>query len=205
MPRIATPSSLARVAIAAVVLATVPACAAGTSAAAPVPPTGAATPAAASGGASGGAADCPGGAWRSVPASVTRHVAAPAMPVVTAIRTAAHPGCGYDRLVLDITGPLPSVQVRSVSQVTADPSGEPITLPGQRYLLITLQPAQAHDSSGRSTLPRSVRTLGYPALKSYAVAGDFEGVFTVALGLGGGPLSIRIGELPGHWYIDIKT
>jgi hypothetical protein len=127
------------------------------------------------------------------------------MPVVTGVRTAAHPECGYDRIVLDITGPLPSVQVRSASQVTADGSGEPITVPGQRYLLITLQPAQAHDRSGRSTLPRSVRTLGYPALKGYALAGDFEGVFTLALGLDGGPPSIRIGALPGHWYIDIKA
>jgi hypothetical protein len=127
------------------------------------------------------------------------------MPVVTGVRAAAHPECGSDRLVLDITGPLPNLQVRSVSQVSADASGKPIAVPGQRFLLITLQPAQAHDSSGRSTLPRSVRSLGFPALKGYAVAGDFEGVFTLALGLGGGPPSIRIGELPGHWYIDIKT
>jgi len=29
-------------------------------------------------------------------------------------------------------------------------------------------------------------------------------VLTLALGLSG-PASIRIGELPGHWYIDVKT
>jgi hypothetical protein len=125
------------------------------------------------------------------------------MPVVTGVRTAAHPECGYDRLVLDITGPLPSIGVRSVPQVTADPSGKPVTLPGQHYLLITLRPA--HDTSGRSTLTRSVRALGYPTLKGYVVTGDFEGAFSLALGLGGGPVSIRIGGLPGHWYIDVRT
>jgi hypothetical protein len=104
------------------------------------------------------------------------------MPVVTDVRTAAHPECGYDRLVLDITGPLP----------------------GRQYLLITLQPARAHDSSGGSTITRSAQALGYPVLKGYALAGDFEGVFTLALGLDG-PASIRIGELPGHWYLDVKA
>jgi hypothetical protein len=29
-------------------------------------------------------------------------------------------------------------------------------------------------------------------------------VFTLALGLDG-PASIRIGELPGHWYIDVRA
>ena len=77
-------------------------------------------------------------------------------------------------------------------------------LPGQRYLLITLQPAQAHDSSDRSTVTRLAPALGYPVLKGYALVGDFEGVFTLALGLGG-PASIRMGELPGHWYIDVRT
>ena len=88
--------------------------------------------------------------------------------------------------------------------MTADPSGKPIILPGQRYLLITLQPAQAHDSSDRSTVTRLAPALGYPVLKGYALVGDFEGVFTLALGLRG-LASIRIGELPGHWYIDVRT
>jgi hypothetical protein len=146
---------------------------------------------------------CDTGAWRSIPAGVIRHVAAPAMPVITGVRAAAHPECRYDRLVLDITGPLPSLAVRYVPRVTADPSGKPIILPGQRYLLITLQPAQAHDSSGGSTVARLAPALGYPVLKGYALAGDFEGVFTLALGLSG-PASIRVGELPGHWYIDVQ-
>jgi hypothetical protein len=78
------------------------------------------------------------------------------------------------------------------------------SLPGREYLLITLQPARAHDSSGGSTVTRSAQALGYPTLKGYALAGDFEGVVTLALGLDG-PVSIRIGELPGHWYIDVRA
>jgi len=199
MPRIATPSSLARVAILAVVLAAVTSCATGPSSPSPQPTAGAASAAA-----PGRPVGCDGGAWRSVPAGATRHVAAPATPIITNVRTAAHPECGYDRLVLDITGPLPSFEVRYVPQVTADPSGKTIALPGQRYLLITLRPAQAHDGSGGPTVSRPAQALGYPVLKGYALAGDFEGVFTLALGLSG-PASVRIGELPGHWYIDVKA
>ena len=147
---------------------------------------------------------CDSGAWRSAPVSVSHLVAAPTVPVVTAIRTAAHPECGYDRLVFDVTGPVPSYDIRYVTAVIADPSGRPITLSGRSYLLMTLRPAQAHTDAGASTILRPEQTLGYPVLKSYAVAGDFEGVFTVALGLHG-PTSIRVGELTGHLYIDVRA
>ena len=206
MPRTATQSSLVRVAIPVLVLAAVTSCATGIPAASPTPVSGAASsaPGAVPSAAPGASVSCPTGGWQSVPVGVTRHLAAPVMPVITGVRTAAHPECGYDRLVLDITGPLPSFEVRYVPQLTADPSGRPIILPGQRYLLITLQPAQAHDSSGQSAVTRVAPALGYPVLKGYALVADFEGVFTLALGLGG-PASIRMGELPGHWYIDVRT
>jgi hypothetical protein len=199
-------SAPARVALIALVLAAVTSCASGTPAASPAPAagTGLAGPDAVPSAAPGPWVHCDGGGWRSLPAGVTRHVPAPATPVITGIRAAAHPECGYDRLVLDISGPLPSFEVRYVPQVTADPSGRPITLPGHRYLLITLRPAQAHDSSGGATITRSAQALGYPVLKGYALAGDFEGVFSLALGLAG-PASIRIGEWPGRWYIDVRT
>jgi hypothetical protein len=199
-------SAPARVALIALVLAMVTSCASGTPAASPVPAagTGSAGPGAIPSAAPGPSVHCDAGGWQSVPAGVTRHVPAPATPVITGIRAAAHPECGYDRLVLDISGALPSLEVRYVSQVTTDPSGRPITLPGHRYLLITLRPAQAHDSFGSATITRSAQALGYRVLKGYALAGDFEGVFSLALGLAG-PASIRIGELPGHWYIDVRT
>jgi hypothetical protein len=150
------------------------------------------------------AASCDSGGWRSAPLSVSHSVAAPTVPVVTAVRAAAHPECGYDRLVLDLAGPVPSYDIRYVTQVIADPSGKPITLSGGSFLLITLHPAQAHTETGASTIIRAEQTPGYPVLKSYAVAGDFEGVFTIALGLHG-TTSIRVGELSGHLYLDVKA
>jgi hypothetical protein len=138
-----------------------------------------------------------------VPLTVTHTVAVPPVPVVAAVRTAQHPACGYDRLVLDITGALPSYSIRYVTGVTGDPSGQPIALPGQRFLLITLHEAQAHSSTGTPTISRQVEVPGYPALQSWVLAGDNEGVVTVAVGLTW-RVSVRVGELPGHLYVDFK-
>jgi hypothetical protein len=163
----------------------------------PVPNTGSAT-------ASGPAvAGCDTRPWQRVPLGVSHHVAVPPVPVVTAVRAAQHPECGYDRMVLDITGPVPSYSVRYVSRVVADPSGRPMTMPGRRYLLVTLRSAQAHTGSGTPTVTRGVQRPGYPALASWALSGDFEGVVTIALGVSGQG-SIRVGELAGHLYVDVK-
>ena len=141
--------------------------------------------------------------WRSAPVTVTHQVPVPPVPVITAVRVAQHPQCGYDRLVLDVKGAIPGYSIRYVSQVIADPSGKMITMPGARYLLITVRPAQAHTDAGTATVLAGVRQPRYPALVSWALAGDFEGVVRIALGLPG-PVSIRTGELPGRIFIDLR-
>jgi hypothetical protein len=62
----------------------------------------------------------------------------------------------------------------------------------------------AHDDSGAPTITRPRHALDYPALKSYALASDFEGVVTLALGLHD-TTSIRVGELPGLLYIEVRA
>jgi hypothetical protein len=151
----------------------------------------------------GSSAGCDTRAWQTAPVAVARDVAVPPVPVITAVRTAAHPECGYDRLVLDITGPVPGYSLSYSTQVTADPSGRAITMPGRRFLLITLRPAQAHGGSGPAAIPRTVQRPGYPGLMSWVLAGDFEGVVTLAAGLPG-TASVRVAELPGRLYIDLK-
>lgn len=150
------------------------------------------------------AASCGTGSWRTGPVSVTRHVSVPPVPIITAVRTGTHSECGYDRLVLDITGPVPGYDVRYVTHVIADSSGKAIALPGHSYLLITLRPVNAHADSGAATITHRAQALGYPMLKGYALVSDFEGVVTLALGLQSAT-SIRIGEVPGHWYLDVRS
>jgi len=151
----------------------------------------------------GSLAGCDTGSWQSVPVTVSHPVPVPPVPVVTAIRAGAHPACGYDRIVLDVSGKLPGYTIRYVDRVIADPSGQVITVPGARFLLVTLRPTQAHKASGQPTVSTAPVSLGLPILSGYAVAGDFEGVVTVAIGLRSST-GIRVGELPGHLFIDFR-
>jgi len=148
-------------------------------------------------------ANCDSDPWGSVPVTVSHNVPVPPVPVVTGIQAAAHADCGYDRLVLSLSGKMPSYTIRYVPQVVADPSGKTLSLPGARYLLITLRPTQAHRGSGAPTVASGVVAPGFPALLGYTVAGDFEGVVTVAVGLRA-ETGIRVGELPGRLYVDFQ-
>jgi hypothetical protein len=123
--------------------------------------------------------------------------------VITGVRYAAHPDKGFDRIVLDISGALPGYAARYVSEVRADPSDRPVSVPGRRHLLVILQPAQAHLDDGKPTVTGIHRT-GLTMLQSYAITGDFEGHVSIALGLDD-VVGYRIGELPGRLYIDIAT
>jgi hypothetical protein len=124
--------------------------------------------------------------------------------VVTGIRYAGHPEDGYDRIVFDIQGSgLPGYSVRYVPQVVADGSGKPVPVPGNRFLLVVLNPAQAHTDSGTTTVT-GVHNVGLPMLRAYAIAGDFEGHVSVALGLNA-TAGYRVGELPGRIYVDVAT
>lgn len=149
------------------------------------------------------AASCDKGSWHSGQVTVTHQVSVPPVPVIAAVRVAQHPECGYDRVVLDIRGPIPGYTVQYVQRVVADASGQVITMPGARYLMVTVRPAQAHNDAGTPTVTSGVRQPGYPALASWALAGDFEGVVRIALGVAG-PTSIRTGELAGRIFVDVK-
>jgi hypothetical protein len=205
-PRPSSPF-LVRAGLAAMTAVLAAACSSGGSPAASGPSTaGAATsgPAASTTTSAAAQASCDTDPWGSVPVTVNHTVPVPPVPVVTSIKAAAHAECGYDRLVLSLSGKMPSYTVRYVSRVIADPSGQVVSLPGSKYLVITLRPGQAHQESGTPTLPRAVSAPGFPRLVSYALAGDFEGVVTVAVGLSG-TAGIRVGELPGRLYVDFRN
>ncbi|HEX7745564.1 MAG TPA: hypothetical protein VF462_09920 [Micromonosporaceae bacterium] len=135
---------------------------------------------------------------------MTRHLAVPPVPVLSRIRTAAHPEGGYDRIVFDFVGALPGYTVRYVDEVREDASDRPVTMPGRRYLLIVFTPAQAHTDAGAVTVRAGIRALNYPMLRGYAQVGDFEGYVSIALGLDD-VVGFRVGELPGRIYLDVAA
>jgi hypothetical protein len=204
-PRPSTPF-LVRVGLAVLTVGVVAGCSSSGSPAANGPPSArpsVSTPAATSPASAAAQANCDSDPWGSVPVAVSHNVPVPPVPVVTGIQAAAHADCGYDRLVLRLSGKMPSYTIRYVPQVVADPSGKMLSLPGARYLLITLRPTQAHQGSGAPTVASGLVAPGFPALLGYTVAGDFEGVVTVAVGLRA-ETGIRVGELPGRLYVDFQ-
>jgi hypothetical protein len=98
---------------------------------------------------------------------------------------AAAAGChsGYDRFVIRARfGGTAGYDVRYVSQIIADPSGNPVSLLGAKRLRVIVRNARGHTSGGANLLP-STLTPGCSNLRQVKKAGDFEGVVSFGLGL----------------------
>jgi hypothetical protein len=132
---------------------------------------------------------------------VVEHTPQIPTPIVVGVRTGRHPG--YDRLVLDLEGRVPSYSVRYVRQVIQDGSGEPVALQGRAFLQVVLDGAAAHRDDGSGTVPRELRPA-LPALRQVKLAGDFEGYVTFGLGLAD-RVGFRVFELtrPTRLVIDV--
>lgn len=141
--------------------------------------------------------------WPSGPRSVVHQPAVPPVPVLEHLRYAAHPLDGYDRIVFDFAHAVPGYTVRYVPEVRADPSDRRVAVPGSHYLLIVFTPAQAHDDEGVATVS-GTHSVSLPAIRGWAVAGDFEGHVSVAIGLDR-VSGFRTGELPGRVYVDVAA
>jgi hypothetical protein len=125
-------------------------------------------------------------------------------PLVTAIRSARQPG--YDRLVIQFAGRMPAYDIRYVPHLYQDGSGKLVSLAGAKDLRIRLDGTAAHTSSGHTSLTTVAhRTPLLPALREWALIGDFEGVVTVGAGISE-TLAFRVSELssPNRLVIDIR-
>ncbi|MFL6136442.1 MAG: GerMN domain-containing protein [Frankiaceae bacterium] len=127
-----------------------------------------------------------------------------AVSTLVGIRAGHHPG--YDRVVLDLTGPLPADRMRSwVSTVTEDGSGRIVHVAGHAFLQIVLHVAQAHDAGGQTV--RTRKTYALPNVTQTLLNGDFEGYVSVAIGLQRKTQVLRFFTLtaPSRVVIDIST
>ena len=120
--------------------------------------------------------------WGSVPDVAGTYTPAP----ITNLRGGRH-DC-WDRLVIDLgTGPVPGYDVRYVSQVAMDGSGQVIPLAGAADLQVIIR-APAHDQNGQLTyLPanrnQAVNVAGYTTFRQVFWGGTFEGQSLVGLGV----------------------
>lgn len=141
--------------------------------------------------------------WTTGTVTVVHHPAVPPVPVVTGIRYASHAADGYDRIVFDIPGAPPGYTAKYVTEVIQDGSGKPLQVPGAEHLTIVLTPAQAHRDDGTVTVS-GIHTTNLPTLESYAIAGDYEGYVTIALGLNT-KHGYHIAELSNRIYVDVAN
>ncbi|MEZ2389514.1 hypothetical protein AB6813_08175 [bacterium RCC_150] len=93
----------------------------------------------------------------------------------------------YDRLVVDLNGPVAGYSVRYVPQVVQDGSGKPVDLRGGAFLQITVN-APAYNSSGNPTYNPAnkdelTNVAGYKTFRQVAFAGSFEGYTSLGLGV----------------------
>jgi hypothetical protein len=148
------------------------------------------------------------GPLRSPPADWTPRTTTVArgdgVATLTEFRTAAHPG--FDRAVFTFDAAIPGYHVEYVDKPTYRcGSGEALFLEGQAWLLIRMQPAQAHDEAGNATITERSRTLDLPVLREAAMTCDFEADVTWVLGLTS-PGGYRITELdgPARLVVDVR-
>lgn len=107
---------------------------------------------------------------------------APTIPELTAIRTGQH--AGFDRVVLDLSGPRPTVTNRWVDELIADGSGEVVWLTGEHFVTVVSNPAAAHDANHNPTYlgPQKFRTRNLRNVMAVAITGDYEAYLSIGLG-----------------------
>ncbi|MCP2291485.1 hypothetical protein ACFYT3_09100 [Nocardia amikacinitolerans] len=119
--------------------------------------------------------------WGSLEKTEPNHSTAP----VTSVRSGRHQ-C-FDRLVIDVAGPVTGYRATYVGSVRMDASGAPVPLRGGAFLSVTVH-APAYDNAGNPTFDPAdrgelARVAGYRTLRQVAWAGSFEGQTTLGVGV----------------------
>jgi hypothetical protein len=105
-----------------------------------------------------------------------------ANPVLRGVRFGRHHT--FDRLAFDFCKPADTtLRETVVKQLTEDASGDKVTLQGRYFYAITLTRADAHDKTGRATVPNRAVTVAGNYMQQYKLIGDFEGVVTYGVGV----------------------
>ncbi|MCA2229227.1 AMIN-like domain-containing (lipo)protein [Nonomuraea aurantiaca] len=138
----------------------------------------------------------------AVPAQAAQH-AVP--PMLVGIR-AAHQH-GLDRLVFEFHGRLPAQRdVRYVSKLIADGSGQRVNAVGSALLQIRFDQADGHNRRGKVTYGPSRRTYALPGVIQVVNTGDFEATLTFGVGLAKRvPYRVYTLTAPSRVVVDIAT
>ena len=121
---------------------------------------------------------------------------------LTNIRPASHAGDGYDRIVFDFSGGIPSWDLtrQESATFTRDASGQQVTLDGSAGLKLVLRDADLADTVAGDLQPR------FSSVREVAQLGNFERVLTYGIGLSSSQC-VRVLPLsnPSRLAIDVAT
>ncbi len=124
--------------------------------------------------------------------------------VLKEVRAGRH--LNFDRVVFEFEGDVvPGYRVEYLEKPAKDcGAGEVVKISGDRFLLIAIQPAQAHTESGVSTVRKRHQTPGYPVIKEMKLICDFEAHLEWLMGVGW-PSRYRVLELssPARLVVDV--
>jgi hypothetical protein len=122
---------------------------------------------------------------------------------LVAVRVGGH--TVFDRVVFDFAEQRPGFDVGYVDQIVNDATGEPVSLRGRAALQIAMNPADAHDETGTSTIDPLPSVSGLAALRDLVVAGDFEAHVTIGVGVADRlPFSVFDLTGPTRIVVDVR-
>lgn len=125
-------------------------------------------------------------------------------PTLTDVRAGGH--TGFDRVVFEFRGAVPTHRVGYVDQLVQDGSGRPVAVAGAADLEVVFQGANAHRQDGSPTISPRRFSTGLPAVKEVAQIGDFEAVVTYGIGVDRKrPLKVSTLSNPSRLVIDVST
>lgn len=102
---------------------------------------------------------------------------------LTDVRIGAHPGDGFDRIVFEFDGGLPTqTNIQYKNSVAQCGSGAPVSLDGAGNLVVTMHGAQAHNEQGQSTIDDNTLDGTGAAILEAVQTCDFEGVVEWGIG-----------------------
>lgn len=125
-------------------------------------------------------------------------------PIQTQARLATVSGA--ERITFAFEGSLPGYRVEYVDELERCGSKEAVQLRGRALMLVTFEPAAAHDEAGKSTLPATkVRGFGSVVTEMELVC-DSEGVVQWGVGVvDNQPFTVTTAQNPSALVIDVST
>jgi len=121
---------------------------------------------------------------------------------LTGIRVASHETAGYDRMVFDFTGGVPSYDLtrQESAEFVRDPSGQALTLEGSAGVKLVFRDTDVASGVQGDMTPRLT------SVREIAQLGDFERILSYGVGLSSSRC-IRVQELsgPSRLVVDVAT